>query len=122
MRRLLLTLVVLAVPAVTRGQDMVYEGTWVTTNRPLDGTMTCVVPDLGENQWRGRFYGVWQGNSFSYTVDFHGPPDKLQGKAMIDGAYYEWTGAMGKESPGWFKGSFGGSRYMGSFHLKQKSN
>jgi len=103
------------------GEDVVYEGTWVTTNRKLDGTMTCIVTDLGDNQWRGQFYGAWQGRPFSYKVRFSGPPDKLQGRASIDGADYEWTGAMGIESPGWFKGSFGGNRYMGSFDLKQKT-
>lgn len=121
MRKTLIALIVLVVPAEASGQDVVYEGTWVTTNRKLDSTMTCVVTDLGENRWRGHFYGEWQGVRFSYTVGFSGPPEKLQGKAIIDGADYEWTGTMSKEAPGWFKGSFGGSRYVGSFTLKQKS-
>lgn len=121
MRKLLIALVVLVVPATASGQDRVYEGTWDTTNRKLDGTMTCVVTDLGDNQWRGHFYGIWQGVSFSYPVNFSGPPDKLQGQAIIDGADYEWTGTISQGTPGWFKGSFGGSRYVGSFNLKQKN-
>lgn len=119
MRRTLIALVVLVAPATASAQDVVYEGTWVTTaNRKLDGTMTCVATDLGNNQWRGHFHGDYQGAQFSYTVRFSGAPEKLQGTATIDGADYEWTGAMG---PGWFRGSFGGSRYAGSFDLKQKS-
>src|SRR5439155_171758 len=115
----LIALVVLVAPATASGQDAVYEGTWVTTNRKLNGTLTCVITDLGRNQWRGHFTGTWEGTSFSYTVDFSGPPDQLRGVAVIDGADYQWTGALGKESPGWFRGSFGGSRYVGSFDLKR---
>jgi hypothetical protein len=120
MRNLLLGFLMLASVASASAKDKVYQGTWVTTNRQLDGTMTCVVNDLGDNKWRGHFYGSWQGVDFSYKVDFRGPPDKLRGKANIDGADYEWTGAMGKTSPGWFKGKFDGSRYRGSFSLREK--
>jgi hypothetical protein len=115
MRTTLIGLVLLAVASVATAKDLVYEGTWVTTNRQLDGTMTCVVTDLGDNQWRGRFSGVYQGSPFAYTVTFSGPPDKLRGKAVIDGADYEWTGEMGQE----FKGRFTGNRYLGSFALKK---
>jgi hypothetical protein len=117
----LLGMVILISAAPATVQDTTYEGSWVTTNRKLDGTMTCVVTDLGDTHWRGHFYGVWQGVQFAYTVRFSGPSEKLQGTAVIDGADYEWTGEMGQKSPGWFKGSFGGSRYIGSFNLKQKS-
>jgi len=103
-------------PSAQSDAERVYEGTWVTTNRRLDGTMTCVVTDLGDNQWRGHFSGVWQGVHFTYKVDFNGPPDNLRGRAVIDGADYEWTGEMGKD----FKATFTGNRYLGSFRLKQK--
>lgn len=99
--------------------ELTYEGTWVTTNRKLDGRMTAVVSDLGGDKWSGRFYGVWQGVKFDYDVKFSGPPDQLRGKATIDGADYEWIGEMSKESPGTFKGRFTGNRYLGSFDLKQ---
>src|SRR5438874_9603540 len=111
MRALLVSLVVLASASAAIAKEMVYEGSWVTTNRPLDGTMTCVVRDLGNNRWRGHFYGVWYGHEFSYEVDFSGPPENLQGTATIDGAEYEWTGEMGGASPRWFKGRFDGNRY-----------
>ena len=101
-------------------KDLVYEGAWVTTNRQLDGTMTCVVTDLGDNKWRGHFHGVWFGQEFSYEVEFSGPPDKLRGQAVIDGADYEWTGQMSKGATGRFKGKFWGSAYNGYFNLKQK--
>jgi hypothetical protein len=120
MRILFVSAVLLASPgvAVTKDGDWVYEGTWVTTNRPLEGTMKCVVTDLGGNKWRGHFSGVWYGRKFSYQVNFTGPPDQLRGRAEIDGADYEWTGAMGKE----FKGKFWGNRYVGSFDLKKKAD
>jgi hypothetical protein len=99
---------------------VVYEGTWVTTNRKLDGPLTCVVTNHGDDKWHGHFYGVWEGIEFSYEVNFSGPPKNLHGQAFIDGAEYEWTGEMGQEPPGWFKGKFWGNRYVGSFTMKQK--
>ena len=100
--------------------DRVYEGQWHTTNRKLDGTMTCVVTDLGQENWQGRFYGVWQGVPFDYTVKFSGPPNQLHGAAVIDGADYSWTGELGRDSQGWFKGAFGGNRYTGHCDLKER--
>jgi hypothetical protein len=120
MRIILAGLLLLVSGAAAGAKDLVYEGTWVTTNRPLDGTLKCVVTDLGNDRWRGHFSGTWNGQPFSYEVDFRGPPDRLRGQAVIDGAEYEWTGEMGKGPPGWFKGRFGGSRYSGHFTLKQK--
>src|SRR5437763_16801406 len=119
MRNILVGTVLLVLAATSGARELVYEGTWVTTNRPLDGTMTCVVTELGDNQWRGHFHGVWQGQAFSYTVDFTGPPEKLRGRAVIDGADYEWTGEMSRDSGGSFNGTFGGNRYNGSFTLKR---
>lgn len=100
-------------------EDAVYEGPWHTTNRKLDGTMRCAVKDLGDNKWSGRFYGVWQGVPFDYTVPFSGSPDKLQGKATIDGADYIWSGSFNPDD-GRFKGNFGGNRYSGYFDLAMK--
>jgi len=120
MRTILVGLLLLVLSAPASAKDLVYEGTWVTTNRKLDGRMTCVVTNLGDNKWQGHFSGTWEGVEFSYKVDFSGPPEKLRGTATIDGAYYEWTGKMSDESPGWFKGTFGGNRYVGSFTLKQQ--
>jgi hypothetical protein len=94
-----------------------YEGTWHTTNRKLDGTMTCAVTDLGGEKWQGRFYGVWQGVAFDYVVTFTGPRSALRGKAQIDGADYTWTGDLTSTA---FKGTFGGNRYAGSFDLARK--
>ncbi len=128
MRRLLLVgaMVLSAWCAPADAQDVayegtvLYEGTWNTTNRKLDGTMACAVTGLGDGKWRGRFYGVWQGVPFDYTVMFSGTPSNLTGTATIDGANYTWTGEMGQELPGRFKGSFGGSRYAGYFDLQEK--
>jgi hypothetical protein len=120
MRTTLMALAMLLLPTTGNAQDAVYEGTWLTTNRKLDGTMTCVVTDLGANQWRGVFSGTWQGASFTYTVDFSGPPKKLRGKAVIDGADYDWTGFMEPAADGRFTGSFGGNRYAGRFDLQRK--
>jgi hypothetical protein len=107
---------------VAVAEDYVYEGTWNTTNRKLDGRMTCVVTDLGEEKWAGRFYGVWQGVAFDYPVTFQGPADKLRGTAVIDGASYNWTGEITTEPPMSFEGKFGGSRYAGYFKLREKKS
>jgi hypothetical protein len=115
---LFVSLISLAPPAIAK--DRIYEGTWKTTNRKLDGAMTSVVTDLGGERWKGRFYGVWQGVPFDYNVTFAGPPSDLRGTATIDNAHYDWRGAMSDESPGRFTGSFGGSRYAGHFDLTAK--
>src|SRR4051812_23751420 len=56
----------LPLPQLLAGElrETMYEGTWLTTNRQLDGRMTCVVTELAGNKWQGHFYGVWQGQSF----------------------------------------------------------
>jgi hypothetical protein len=123
MRRLqsflpLLIVAACAAPAVAR--DFTFDGTWRTTNRPLEGTMTCVVTELGVQKWQGRFFGVWQGVPFDYTVPFTGAPTNLRGTALIDGANYTWIGQIREETPNTFKGSFGGDRYEGSFDLKER--
>ena len=100
--------------------DRIYDGQWHTTNRKLDGTMTCCVTDLGNETWQGRFFGTWQGVPFDYTVKFIGPPDRLRGTAKIDGADYTWTGEMGGNSQDYFKGKFTGNRYTGYFELKER--
>lgn len=124
MRTLILTLLFFTAVAwcsAAVAEDFVYEGWWHTTNRKLDGTMTCVVTELGRDKWQGRFYGNWQGVAFDYPVTFTGPASQAHGTAIIDGAQYTWTGAISHETPGWFKGTFGGSRYEGYFDLKERT-
>ena len=110
----------LFLPSLSIAGEFVYEGTWNTTNRKLDGPLTCRVTELGNEQWQGRFYGVWQGVPFDYTVRFSGPPSSLRGTATIDGADYVWTGAFGQTAPGSFHGTFGGTRYEGYFTLQER--
>lgn len=77
---LFLTMVLVASTALAR--DYVYYGTWVTTQgRQLDGTMTCVLTPTAKHRYNGRFYGVWMGVPFDYTVPITGPIQKLQGTA-----------------------------------------
>jgi len=116
MRSISVGLLLFGLSATCVASDAVYEGTWLTTNRKLDGTLTCVVTNLGGNRWHGHFYGTWEGVSFSYDVEFSGPPHQLHGTAKIDGAHYDWTGTMTQDS---LQGQFGGDRYMGRFNLKQ---
>ena len=97
--------------------ETTYEGTWQTTNRKLDGAMTCVVTELGSETWQGRFFGVWQGVPFDHVVRFTGPPSAVRGRATIDGANYVWTGELSSTS---FNGRFGGDRYTGHFELTRK--
>src|SRR5687767_8654365 len=107
MRKILIGALLFVATANAGAKDRVYEGTWNTINRPLDGTMTCVVKEQGNNRWRGTFSGVWYGQEFSYTVEFSGPPERLRGTAVIDGANYEWAGEMTDDS---LNGRFGGNR------------
>ena len=107
-----------AAAPTAKGEDRIFEGPWRTTNRRLDGIMTCVLKDLGDDKWQGRFYGVWQGVPFDYTVKFVGSPAQFKGTAVIDHADYVWSGSIDDSSV--FKGSFGGSRYTGFFELNEK--
>jgi hypothetical protein len=118
--RALLVLTVSLSPVAAPAEDAIYEGVWRTTNRKLDGIMTCVVTDFGDGNWQGRFYGVWQGVKYDYTVTFAGPPHELRGKATIDGAHYDWKGEITEQPAASFKGTFGGTRYTGFFDLKEK--
>ena len=77
---------------VATAEETVYSGPWMTTNRHLNGTMTCIVRKIEKEKWHGRFWGTWEGVDFDYAVDFFGPPDHLHGTAIIDGASYEWKG------------------------------
>jgi len=122
MKKLLCLAVLLFCSAPAMAADFVYEGQWKTTGRrKLDGIMTAEVDMVGKEKWKARFYGVWQGVDYDYTVNFTGPADNLKGTAVIDGADYQWTGKIDQESPGWFSGDFTGSRYDGWFKLKQKT-
>jgi hypothetical protein len=118
MRRCILGLIIFLGPNLAWGADNVYSGTWKTTNRKLDGAMTCAVREVGDQKWQGRFYGVWQGVPFDYTVPFTGETSDLQGTATIDGASYVWKGSIAE---GTFRGTFGGSRYAGAFDLKEQT-
>ena len=79
-------------------------------------TMACIVRKVTKEEWHGRFWGTWQGVDFDYEVDFFGPPEHLHGKAIVDGATYEWKGRMNAKQ---FRANFGGDRYSGSFDLKR---
>jgi hypothetical protein len=105
-----------AIAPAARGREAVYSGPWKTTNRKLDGTMTCTVRKVGKEKWQGRFWGTWQGVDFDYNVDFSGPPDHLRGTAIIDGVPYEWKGRISAKQ---FRANFGGDRYSGSFDLQR---
>lgn len=127
-------------PRNAKGLGGFYAGSWATTNRKLDGTMKCELKDLGKDRWQGRFWGVWQGVAFDYTVQFEtakgtniekkglsqrseprtgdsadsGQKVQVSGKAMIDGAHYDWKGTL---SPDNFDIQFTGSRYNGYCEL-----
>lgn len=107
-----------------------YEGKWVTTwHKKLDGTTKCAIKQLSRDRWQGRFWGEWQRVPFDYTVEFAkrkttkseaAPPKSnrdnllVEGKAMIDGADYDWKGTL---TPDAFDIQFTGSRYHGSLKL-----
>jgi hypothetical protein len=113
-----LTIAILsAICTAADGEDAVYIGPWKTTNRKLDGTMTCAIRMVEKEKWLGRFWGTWQGVDFDYAVDFSGPPDHLHGQAIVDGVAYEWKGRMNDRQ---FRANFGGDRYSGSFDLKRE--
>jgi len=85
MKSFLCAVLMIGATAGATAEERIYSGPWKTTNRKLDGVMTCVVTPLAKNKWKGRFFGTWQGVDFDYKVDFQGPPEDLRGTAAIDG-------------------------------------
>ena len=114
--KLLLAAWTVAICASATAEDYVYQGPWNTTNRKLDGDMTCIVTPIARHEWQGRVYGTWQGVPFDYTVNFTGAAKDLRGRATIDGAAYEWRARIDRER---FLANFSGDRYTGSFDLKR---
>ena len=48
----------------------------------------------------GQLPGVWEGQAFSYIVQFSGPPERLRGRAMIDGAFASAISTVCPSAPG----------------------
>jgi hypothetical protein len=120
-----------------------------TKSKKLDGTTNAEIKQLTKDRWQGRFWGVWQQVPFDYTVEFDRvklPPVELEatrggntkkvsftqehshqqfasipvcGKAMIDGASYEWAGTLSRKQ---FNIEFSGSRYEGHLELTREPN
>jgi len=114
--KLLIAAWVVAHCASAGAEEYAYQGPWNTTNRKLDGDMTCIVTPIARHEWQGRFHGTWQGVPFDYTVNFTGPAKDLRGTATIDGAGYEWRARIDRER---FLANFSGDRYAGAFDLKR---
>ena len=98
------------------------EGPWKTTNRKLDGIMTCVVRTA---TWRekiaGAFYGVWQGVPFDYAVPFSGPASKLQRAprpltTRVIRGQGKSVAILSRHS----RRHVGSSRHIGSFEMQEK--
>jgi hypothetical protein len=96
-------------------QERVYQGTWKTTDRPMSGSVTCVITPVAKDRWTGRFSGKWQGADFDYKTDFRGPSSDLRGTATIDGVPYQWRGRIDSQG---FQANFSGG-YRGSFDLRE---
>jgi len=116
MRLLICAALLLGWVEKAQSTDYAFAGPWKTTNRKLDGTMTCIITPLANQQWHGHFYGTWQGAPFDYKVQFQGPPDDLRGTTVIDGANYNWRGRVDAQA---LRANFAGDLYEGSFELKR---
>jgi hypothetical protein len=103
--------------SVASANPYTFHGIWQTSaRRQLIGTQTAVVERVSLEEWKGHFYGTWQGVDFSYNVTFSGPPDALRGTAVIDGTPYKWTGSItGKKLQGEFSGG-----YIGGFDMDRR--
>ena len=101
----------------------------------LDGTASCEVKQLSKDHWRGRFTGQWQQMPFDYAVEFRvddgakhtrlvaaetkaAKPGQVSiaGKAVIDGAPYQFLGQLGMRE---FTIQFTSDRYEGAVLLKR---
>jgi hypothetical protein len=109
--------------------DALYQGTWITTKtKKLNGTSNCLIKSAGKDKWEGRFWGLWERVPFEYTVEFSTDRSAMSdknrnprsipvvGKAVIDGANYDWKGQLSASE---FNIQFTGDRYEGSLELKR---
>ena len=108
-------MLVVACSAAAAG-ELAYQGKWNTTNRKLDGDVTCVMTPIAGSQWQGRFFGKFQGTPFDYAGRFSGTTSDLRGSVTVDGAHYQCRGSLNHDE---FKANFTGSGYTGSFDLKR---
>lgn len=117
MKTLVFLAVVLFTSVSNAGEIFRFYGTWHTSsNKILDGTMTCDVQNAGVNKWNCHFTGIWQGVPFDYSVDLAGPQSNLTGKATIDGVPYAWAASINTRE---FRANFNSGRYIGTFNLKR---
>lgn len=116
MKRIFLITLLLLTVSELRANELKYHGKWNTTNRRLDGEMSCVVTKAGTDKLKAHFWGTWQGVYFEYDAYFVGKLTELKGQAVIDGASYNYAACIDKNT---FKCNFVGSRYNGSFELKR---
>ena len=72
MQALLPLVIVAACVALAEGRDYRFEGTWRTTNRPLDGSMVCVVTD-GQSKVARPLLRRLAGRSFRLHGAFQRP-------------------------------------------------
>lgn len=112
----LIALLVVLFCSVAQAEDYFFQGSWRADNRPIDGPMSCDFKTLGNNKYKAKFYGIWQGVPFEYNVTFSGTPDKLKGTATVDHVPYTWEGSADTDN---FRGSYTSYRYHGSFTLKK---
>jgi hypothetical protein len=94
-----------------------FAGSWVDTGLPTDGPMSAGVEELGNDKWRARFTGIWEGRKFDYVVDFTGTRDNLGGQAKVNAAKYVWKGKITDEG---FNGGYSSNRgHFGTWKMKR---
>ena len=114
----------------TPQQDIprIYNGDWQNRQARTTGNLAVMVVPSGENTWKGKFIGEFQGDAFEYEVTFEAVPDEskkgkkkgkytIKGRANVDSQMYTWRGFMNNNT---FYGRFSSGGPNGDFRLSRK--
>ena len=85
----------LLLPLVAPGQEpgmYYYKGVWV--DQLSNGPMSADIEKLDGDKWKAKFNGTWQGQPFTYEIEFTGPAGDLRGQQKINGVTYQWSSSL----------------------------
>jgi hypothetical protein len=98
-----------------------WSGEWNNRKFGTKGPVTCIAEMQDGGKWKASFEGVGIGKPFRYEVEItateKGNQTMLQGKSLVDGDSYEWSGHVkGNTLYGRYRSASGNN---GEFQLKE---
>lgn len=120
-RTISLGLLVCLFASQLHAEEKVWEGRWNNKKFGTSEPLKCVASETEKGTWKATFSGSFQGEAFTYDVQFDAKDGKgqsdLSGKANIRGHEYDWSGSLkGKQLKGKYTSNVG---YFGEFTLTE---